>query len=76
MQDFDAERAMLKGTDFFPRFVVTGSGQAIEKCNLPDDRELIIAERGGEKVAFVMRELTHPHLAQGTLGGEPYLVTF
>ena len=34
-----------------------------------------MAEQGGEQVGFVMCELSHPHMAQGTLGGLPYVVT-
>jgi hypothetical protein len=74
--DFDADRAMLKGPDFFKRFVVQGEGEPLGGLGLPDDTELMVVERLDQRVAFVMRELAYPHMAQGKLAGEPYLVSF
>jgi hypothetical protein len=44
--------------------------------NLPNQYELIIAERNGERRAFSMQEMAYHHIAQGALGGEPILVAF
>lgn len=77
MAGFDASRAWLRGPDLFLRFAPEGDGEPVAgAAELPDDLELIVAERGGEAVALVMRELSHPHMAQGFLAGEPYLVSF
>jgi hypothetical protein len=76
MQEFDAQRAWLKGPDFFRRYQVRDTGTPLKEAGLPPDRELLIVEQEGKKAAFVMRELSHPHMAQGALGGKPYLVTF
>jgi hypothetical protein len=77
MDDFDAARAHLRGPDFFPRFTVDGdSAQRLSSLSLPPSMELIVIERGGERRAFLPRELAHPHVAQGFLAGEPYLVSF
>ena len=73
---FDATRAWLRGADFFPRFIVTDGGHPLGNEALGDDVELLVGERNGEKRAFVSRELAHPHVVQGTLGGEPFLVSF
>lgn len=73
---FDIPRARLRSPDFFPRFIVPDRGSALVDAGLASDTELVIVERNGARRAFVMRELSHPHMAQGTLGGEPYLVSF
>jgi hypothetical protein len=75
-ETFDASRARLKGPDYFPRFTVPDVGTPLGDAGLPDDSELIIIERGGVRRAFLPRELAHPHVAQGRLAGEPYLVSF
>ena len=76
MQAFDPSRAWLRGPDDFPRFRVRGEGEPLSRAGLEPEVELIVAERGGQRHAFVMRELAHPHVAQGELAGEPYLVAF
>ena len=32
--------------------------------------------RGGKRYVFILRQMVYNHVAQGTLAGEPYLVTF
>ena len=76
MDSFDARRAHLNSPDSFPRFSVPDRGAPLRDAHLSPDTELLVAERGGERRAFVMSELSQPHLAQGKLGGEPYLVSF
>jgi len=73
---FKPEQANLRGADFFPRFNPPKQGEPLSKAGLSDDVELIVIERCGEHRGFVMRELAHPHMAQGELAGEPYLVSF
>jgi hypothetical protein len=74
--EFDQSRAMLRGADFFKRFVVTRVGKPLSSLHLPGDTELILVEREGRRHGFVMRELAYPHMAQGKLAGRPYLVSF
>ena len=74
--DFDPSRAWMRGPDFFPRFAAPARGTPIADAKLGDDVELVVARRGDQARAFVTRELSHPHMAQGTLAGEPYLVSF
>jgi hypothetical protein len=76
VQEFDASRAWLRGPDDFPRLRVEGPGTPLSQAGLDPEVELLVAERGGQRHAFVMREMAHPHVAQGDLAGEPYLVAF
>lgn len=73
---FDAERAQLAGPDFFPRFRATGSGVALGKSRLMPDGHVLVVERGGERVALSLAQMTFHHVAQGDLAGQPYLVAF
>ena len=70
------KKAWLKGKDFFPRWIVEGPGIPLANERIKPDVELLVAERGGERTGFIMRELSHPHMAQGKLAGIPYLVAF
>ena len=45
-------------------------------AGLRDEEELIVFQRGGQRRALVIREMAYHHLAQGTLAGEPYLISF
>lgn len=76
ISDFDASRAQFKGPDFFKRFVVEGEGQPLSSLDLPPETQLIVAERGDARHGFLLKELSRPHMAQGRLRGEPYLVSF
>jgi len=48
----------------------------LDNTQLEDDTELIVVERGGLYRAFLAHEMTHHHVAQGELAGEPYLISF
>ena len=74
--DFDAKRAKFSGPDQFPRFSPPASGVPLSTAELKDDTDIIIFERGGEERALLSNQMAYHHLAQGELGGEPYLVSF
>ena len=75
--EFDASRAMLKNPDMFQRFSVPdGPGEPLAAAGLGPDTDLIVIERGSEARAFTVRQMAYHHLAQGVLGGEPYVLTF
>lgn len=76
MKTFDASRARLDGRDFFKRFRVEEPGAPLRTLDLDRDLELVVIERGGQRLGFIKRELAYPHVAQGELAGEPYLVSF
>lgn len=72
---FDDQR-LLKQPGMFQPFEVTGSGEPLKKAGLPAETELLVFERAGELKALLRREMAYHHLAQGSLGGEPYIVSF
>jgi len=60
----------------FEPFRVPAEGTFLANIDLPVDLELITFSRGGEARALVAREMAYHHVAQGELGGQPYLVSF
>jgi hypothetical protein len=64
-----------KGFAFEP-FQVPAQGASLSGLNLPPDLELITFTRGGSTRALVAREMAFHHVAQGDLGGQPYIVSF
>mgnify|MGYP002633123018 CR=1 FL=1 len=73
---FDASRAQLQKPDVFKRFRVPDDAQPLADAGLRDDDWLLVAERGGVRRAFYLNHMAYHHVAQGTLAGEPYLVSF
>ncbi len=73
----DRSAARLRRQSFvFVPFRPTGPGTPLADADLPDDEELLVVERAGERLGFVMRQMAYHHVAQGELAGKPYLVTF
>ncbi len=64
-----------KGFAFEP-FQVPDQGVSLSSLNLPPDLELILFTRDGATRALVAREMAFHHVAQGDLGGQPYMVSF
>lgn len=64
-----------KGFAFEP-FQVSEFGVPLGELSLPPDLELIVFSRNGMRRALIAREMAYHHVAQGALGGEPYLVSF
>lgn len=76
LADFDAERAWLRGPDLFQRFRVPDRGVPLANAKVDPNAMLLVAERARARRAFLVTEMAYHHLAQGELGGEPYLVSF
>ncbi len=76
MTAFDRKRAYLVGPDRFPRLRLPSRGAPIEGAKLADDTPVLVIERGGERLAVLVRDMVYHHLAQGELAGEPYIVSF
>ena len=74
-EPFDAARATLGKPDSFPRFRTAGA-VTVAARRLPDRTPLVVFERGGEQRGLLLRQLVFHHVVQGTLAGEPYIVTF
>ncbi|MEM1033971.1 MAG: hypothetical protein AAGN82_26785 [Myxococcota bacterium] len=72
---FDLSRAKLEGPDLFPRFLPRET-RDLSRVDASPSSDLIIVERNGERLGLLTRDLAHPHVAQGELGGLPYLVSF
>jgi len=64
-----------KGFAFKP-FQVPEQGTSLSSLSLPSDLELIVFTRGGLTRALVAREMAYHHVAQGVLGGQPYMISF
>jgi hypothetical protein len=64
-----------KGFAFEP-FQVPAQGATLSSLRLPPDLELILIRRGETARALVAREMAYHHVAQGELGGQPYMVSF
>jgi hypothetical protein len=76
MQPFDAKRAFLSRPDLFRRFRVPDEAEPLADAKLGDEDWLLVAERGGARRAFYLTHMAYHHVAQGTLAGEPYVVSF
>lgn len=74
--EFDAKRASLRGPNQFKPFNVSGNGVPLSSAGLEADTPLMVVERGGRKLALLLRQMVYHHLAQGELAGQPYMVTF
>ncbi len=72
----DYSNASISDKWRFEPFQVPAQGELLKEQRLPDDFELILVERNGERRAFSMREMAYHHVAQGELGGVPFLVCF
>jgi hypothetical protein len=63
-----------KNSQFAPFLPV--NAVPLKSANLRPDEDLLVFERGGKRYAFILRQIVYHHVAQGTLAGEPYLVSF
>lgn len=76
VEGFDPDRAWLRGPDLFQRFRVPAQGIPLEASKVDPDAMLLVVERERIRRAFLVTEMAYHHLAQGVLGGQPYLVSF
>jgi len=72
----DRTNAQIRDSWDFTPFQVPPTGIPLKDQKLPGDYELILVERNGERRALSRLEMAYHHVAQGTLAGEPYLVSF
>jgi hypothetical protein len=73
----DRSRAWIPRRGFlFQPFSVRGEGTLLSAAGLADTTELLVFRLGGQVRALVAREMAYHHVAQGTVAGEPFLVTF
>lgn len=73
----DRSKARISKAGFmFEPFPIEGPGTALADVQLADEEELMLVERGEEKILLRLNEMTYHHVAQGELGGEPFAVSF
>ncbi len=72
-QPFDDSRARLSQPDMFQRFRVPDEGKPITELGWPRDEDILVVDRGRQRLAFRIRQMTYHHLAQGELAGQPYI---
>lgn len=65
---FKAEPFNTKGSELLKNAVGAGT--------LKEEDTVLVVERGGERLSFWMYQMTTHHVAQGSLGGLPYLVNY
>ncbi|MFQ6012751.1 MAG: DUF3179 domain-containing (seleno)protein [Thermoplasmata archaeon] len=70
------DRAWLRDPDLFQRFRVSDEGEPLAAAGLDPKAMLLVVERANARRAFLVTEMAYHHLAQGELGGAPYLVSF
>lgn len=78
MGRIDRSKAKIveKGFRFAPFRPTAKHEMALRDMGYKSDRSLLAFERGGERRAVNLQDATYHHVVQGTLAGEPYLVTF
>jgi hypothetical protein len=74
--EFDVDRAQLAGKAVFKPFRPDDRDIPVEDAKLKPGTKLLVFERGKERRALLFDEMVYHHVAQGTLDGEPYVVTF
>ena len=73
----DRRKAQISKNGFqFAPFRVEGPGLDLSTAEAPDDEELMLVERGNEKILLRVVQLAYHHVAQGMLGGQPFAVCF
>ena len=76
---FDAERAMLMKRELFRPLTVERTerlADALARRKVAADTQLLLLERDGEALALRTHEMIYHHVAQGELGGRPFVATF
>lgn len=76
---FDPQLATLHKKDLFKPLRVEKTillRDALKQGKIKSDTDLLLLNHPDEPLALVKGEMAYHHVAQGHLGGEPYLVSF
>ena len=76
---FDPDRAMLRERPTFDAFRVSQTrslADALKDGAVESATPLMVMERDGATLALITTQMAYHHVAQGSLMGEPWLVTF
>eukprot|EP00892_Ulva_mutabilis_P002731 jgi/Ulvmu1/12459/UM009_0111.1 len=72
-EEFDEKR--LNRESWEPLYI-TGEGELLSKARLPATAELLVFRISGESHALLTSDMVLYHVAQGTVNGVPFLVSF
>jgi hypothetical protein len=78
-EGFDTDRAMLFAEPNFVPFRDPEFGSlrsAMLEGDVADDTPVLAFEAGGQTLVFITEQMAYHHVAQGTMRGEPWMVTF
>jgi hypothetical protein len=76
---FEPSRAFLMRRDIFPPLHVGPTRSlrdALATGDLRRDAPVLVVEQGAAATVLLTRQLTYHHVAQGEVGGEPWMVSF
>ena len=79
VEGFDPDRAILNEAPWFDPFRVTATeplAGVLDEGRVAEETPLLVVQRGGHHLALLTTQMAYHHLAQGTLAGEPWMVTF
>jgi hypothetical protein len=78
-EGFDTDRAMFFAEPNFVPFrdpEFQSLRNAMLAGDVEDDTPVLVFEAGGQTLVFVTEQMAYHHVAQGTMRGEPWMVTF
>ena len=76
---FEPGRAILNdvwGFDPFPVTKMEPLEDALEDGRVGENTAVLLLRRGDTRLALLTRQMSYHHIAQGELGGEPWMVSF
>lgn len=79
MGKFDPALADIKEHPAFEPFQVhhwISLQEAIEKGKVAENEPVLFAEVAGKPLTLLTRQMTYHHVAQGTIGENPWMVSF
>ena len=76
--DFDIDVARVGGGRFEPFVVETLEllSEALSAGKVESDTRLLVSQHPAGRVALLLDQLTYHHVAQGSIAGEPWMVSF
>jgi hypothetical protein len=78
-EGFDTDRAMFFAEPNFTPFrdpEFESLRNAMLAGDVEDDAPVVVFEAGGQTLVFLTEQMAYHHVAQGTMRGEPWMVTF
>jgi len=76
---FDVSRAMLRSKDIFMPFQVSVTKPLQEariRAQVRNGTPVLLTSNAGGAVALLTGQMIHHHVAQGDIGGRPWMIAF